>query len=217
MPGGIRPVDILGLLNVAAGRFRLDQAAAYVWREIAEALHAGVSKDAGFRADAVARLMETVADQLPGNSELPALAFRIAGRKGPAATAAASIERIFLSYASHDRAEVDQLHDGFKRKRPGLQVFQDHRSIALGTRWLDAIRAAAGGASVLVCWVTDAFLKSAFCSYEIGLASANGVTVVPVFVKPSLTLSLPAYLAEQQGLSINNNIEIDMVVNNLWR
>jgi hypothetical protein len=166
------------------------------WLATVKAANAGISSSAGFRADAVARVVERVADRLPGNAELARLFFDL----GSAGAQAAVGERgVFLSYASADRDHVDDLHDALTKAVPGLALFQDHRSIGPGQRWLDTIRDAAGSASVLACWVTPDFLQRTFCAYEIGIADSRSAAIVPVWVDGLDPATAPSYLSSRQG------------------
>jgi hypothetical protein len=166
------------------------------WLATVKAANAGISSTAGFRADAVARVVERVADRLPGNPELSRLFFDL----GSAGAQAAAGERgIFLSYASANRDQVDALYDALAAAAPGLALFLDHRSIGPGQRWLDVIRDAAGSASVLACWVTPDFLQRTFCAYEIGVADSRGAAIVPIWVDGLDPNSAASYLSSRQG------------------
>src|SRR5262245_11058874 len=98
--GGIQPSRILLQLDdVADTRLKLSGAPADIWLRIVRALHAGVSAKAGFRSDAVARLIETLAAEVQGNAELNDLAYKI----GQGYQARPSSPSIFLGYAHADR------------------------------------------------------------------------------------------------------------------
>ncbi len=202
--GGIQPINIVLAMDLSAAKFNLAGTPVEVWLKLVQAVYAGVSGKAGFRSDAVARLAEAVAAHVPGNADLNRLVFqlgrgvqqRVAGTRG-----------IFLSYASANRADVDQLYVALQGANPQADIFQDHRSIALGQNWLNVIRDNAGSAALMVCWVTTAYLKSAFCNYEIGLAESRGTTLIPVFAEPGISSQASAYLTQPQGLKVTGPLD----------
>lgn len=197
----IDPAKILMRLGLSTARFKLGGTPAGVWLDIVRAVHAGVSKTAGYRADATARLLEKVAAEVQGNAELNELAFQL-GQHGQQPVVGA--HSVFLSYAHANQATVDQLYDALHTARPPLDIFQDHRSLIPGQDWLAVLRGRAGSASLLVCWVTSDYLKSAFCNYEIGVAESRGAEVVPLFVEPSIVGQMPAYLSRFQGIQVGD-------------
>ena len=205
LAGSVDPVDILITVGLPRGRFNLTQAPNVVWREIIQGLNAGMSQTAGSGCEALANLLETLASDgfLPGRVELRDMAFQLAhDQKAPSATGKATgpVQRLFLSYSSLDRPDVDRLHDALKAMCPTLEIFQDHR-MPPGTRWYDAINNAATAASKMVCWTTENYLKSPFCAFEIGLVTTAGTALIPVFAPPELkTKPLPAYLSPFQGI-----------------
>lgn len=86
---------------------------------------------------------------------------------------------LFLGYARHDRPDVDQLYDALHQHDPTLQLFQDHRTMQGGQPWLDVLRQRLGNASLLVCWLTSAYVASTFCHYEVGVAESTGAKSSP--------------------------------------
>ncbi|MCP4363868.1 MAG: TIR domain-containing protein [Planctomycetes bacterium] len=210
--GGVAPRPILMQLGVSTGIFNFYVPDTALWLEIVKALHSGRSREAGFRSDAVARLIDVVARQLQGNEELSRLSFSLAPDRssGPSGQRA-----IFLSYSRTSRAEVDALYDALHRKDAGCTVFQDHRSIDLGRDWLDEIRSAAGTASIMACWLTADYFKSAFCNYEIGIADSCGVSVIPIRVDSGAGQRAPSYLARPQMLRPAIPFDFDAIAQEL--
>ena len=197
----IDPARTLMKLGLSAAKFKLGGTPTGVWLDIVRAVHAGTSKEAGYRADATARLIEQVAAEVQGNDELNELAFRL-GQRGQQPVVGA--RSIFLSYATVDRAAVDQLYDALHAARSQLDIFQDHRSLLPGQDWLAVLRGRASSASLLICWITADYLKSAFCNYEIGVAESRGATVVPLFAESGVMSRIPAYLSRPQGIQVSD-------------
>jgi hypothetical protein len=197
----IDPAGILLRLGLSTAKFKLGGTPAGVWLDIVRAVHAGASKTAGYRADAIARLLEKVAAEVQGNAELNELAFQLGQR---AQQPVAGAQSVFLSYAHANQAAVDRLYDELHAARLQLDVFQDHRSLLPGQDWLTVLRNRAGSASLLICWVTSDYLKSAFCNYEIGVAESRGATVIPLFAEASSIGLIPAYLSRPQGIQVGD-------------
>lgn len=183
-------------LDMPQGNFPPNAAPLPDWLATVQAAHSGLSAKAGYRADAVARVVAALADTLAGNAVLAQLAHDL-GTGGVNTTPGQ--RAIFLSYASTDRAGVDALHAALTAADPGLTLFQDYRSIPAGQAWLDCIRTAAGSAAAMVCWVTPTYVQRTFCSYEIGTAEGRGSAIIPIWVDGLAPNSAPAYLAARQG------------------
>jgi hypothetical protein len=197
-PAGVTLSLVLPQLDVPLYQLNLTGTALTDWHAAVQALHNGVSAKAGYRADAVARLVDAAGDLLPGNRGLAELLHRLAG-PGVGAQTSAATRSIFLSYASTDRDAVDRCHDALAAALPGVALFQDWRCIALGQDWLQAIRGAAGSASTMLCWVTPAYLGRTFCSYEIGIAEHQGGRLIPLWIDGLDPNTAPAYLSGRQG------------------
>ncbi len=197
MAGNVNPQQILLALDISPAVFSNNLPANDLWFQIVQGVHAGRSPSAGFRGDAVGRLVDAVAQELQGNFDLNQLAYNLG--QGAQSTRVGQ-PAIFLSYSSLDRPDVDHLHDALQQRDPTLSLFQDHRSIALGRDWLEEIRSAACGASIMACWLTANYLNSAFCSYEIGLAESRGAAIIPILAEPGAASRAPAYLSQQQML-----------------
>ncbi len=197
--GGVNPQQILLTLDISPAMFSLNLPANDLWFQIVQGVHAGRSRSAGFRSDAVGRLVDAAARELQGNADLSQLAYDL-GRGAQSNPAGQSA--IFLSYSSRDRQAVDELFPALQNQNPNLALFQDHRSIALGRDWLEEIRTAAGSASIMACWLTGAYLNSTFCSYEVGLAESRGAAIIPILAEPDPRVAsmAPAYLSRPQML-----------------
>lgn len=201
----IEPSGILLRLDVPVAQMDLSGAPAAIWLRIVHAIHAGASAKAGYRADAVARLIETLAAAAPGNTALSGLAYTI----GQGSQARLGSPSIFLGYARADRSDVDQLYAALHKAQAGLALFQDHRMLRPGQVWLDILRERVGSASLLVCWVTSDYLRSAFCNYEIGVAESAGATIVPIFVEAGISGRVPAYLSWRQAITMGDPPHFD--------
>jgi len=195
--GNINPLVILSLFELSPGQFNLSLTANDLWFQIVQTFHAGKSAKAGYHIDAIAKLVDTVANELQGNDELNQLAHDL----GQSSLSNSSGQQaIFISYSSKDKAAVDPLYDEIMRQAPNVSVFQDYRSISPGKDWLDVIRSAAGTSSIMTCWLTKNYLKSSFCQYEIGLADARGATIIPVLAD-TFSSKTPDYISRKQMIS----------------
>lgn len=212
MAGNVNPTMIWLKMGLSPGIFRANQNANDLWFETTQAVHAGRSGTAGYRSDAVARLVDALAWELQGNDELNRLAYSLGSAAPPQATAGLSI---FLSYATANRADVDALYLALIGNAPHVPVFQDHRSIAAGKDWLDEIRDAAGNTSLLVGWLTQDYLASAFCSYEIGLAESRGSKIIPILIDPAAAPKAPAYLSRPQMLRLGVPLNFDVIAKDI--
>ncbi|ETR67380.1 MAG: hypothetical protein OMM_05165 [Candidatus Magnetoglobus multicellularis str. Araruama] len=195
--GNINPSVILSMFDLSPGHFNLSVSGNDLWFQIVQAFHAGKSAKAGYHIDAIAKLVDTVANELKGNTELSQLAhdlgqYSLSNSSGQKA--------IFLSYSSKDKTAVDTLYDEIIRQAPTLSVFQDYRSISAGKDWLDVIRSEAGTTSIMACWLTKNYLRSSFCQYEIGIADARGATIIPVLAE-TFSSKIPDYISRRQMLS----------------
>lgn len=199
--GDVNPKMVWRRLGLSPAQFQAQLSPENLWYETTCAIHAGKSRSVGFRSDAVAQLVDAVARELQGNDELNQLVYDL-GKTGVNHQVARSA--IFLSYATLDRGDVDQLYAALARLAPEVAVFQDHRSLRPGATWLDEIRSAAGSSTVVACWLTANYLASAFCNYEVGLADSRGSTIVPILVDPDLETRVPAYLRRHQMLRVDH-------------
>jgi hypothetical protein len=209
---GVNPVPILNSFDITPGLFNLYAPANDLWYQVVQAFYAGRSGKAGYRADAVGRLVNAVANELQGNAELNQLAHDL-GQSLHNETGGK--RAIFLSYSIQDRQAVDELYDALQSKDPSLALFQDHRSIPLGKDWLDVIRTQAGSSSIMTCWLTTNYLKSTFCHYEIGIAQSLGARAIPIMLDDSILPSTPSYLARIQTLFPPEPIDYHFVAQQL--
>ncbi len=166
-----------------------------LWLDNAERLTLAAGPRAAF-AEARLALLAGVADA-------PAEAIdRLARSQSQAAKAGQP--SLFLSYATADRAAVDPLYEALvARLGDPARVFQDHRSIAVGSKWYDVLYGALGSASMVAAWVTPALLQANYCKWELGLAEGRGARVVPIFTDPTAITGLPRYLSDAQGLRLD--------------
>jgi hypothetical protein len=134
-----------------------------------------------------------------------------AGGAGPAGGGSG----VFLSYSHKDVRDVECLYQALVNQAPGIPVFMDRHSLAAGQKWLEAIQLHAGRASVLVCWGTDAFLRSSFTHYEVGLAEALGARIVPIVVDEKAWNQAPAYLSQRHSVLPAHPLRFDEVADRL--
>ena len=211
--GNVNTNMLMAVLDLSPTRFRPNQSANDLWFEITQMIHAGGSKNAGYGTDAVGRLIGELAQQLRGNTKLRNLAYDLS--KSTAQLQVTTAKSIFLSYATPDRADVDLLHAALTKNAPQIQLFQDYRSVKPGADWYEVIRDAAGSSSLLVAWLTQNYLDSAFCQYEIGVAESRGSTIIPILVEPTVANKAPAYLAQRQSLIPGQTMDFDAIATKL--
>jgi hypothetical protein len=126
---------------------------------------------------------------------------------------------LFVSHSGKDDALVDALADwlgtnGFN------DVFIDHRNIAGGDTWPEALRTSAGACRVVICLVTPHWLHSLECFNEFGAAWYMGKRIIPLFLLPSspnLNMEAIARLArvsgEDQGVDLTPCITAEGALN----
>jgi TIR domain len=72
---------------------------------------------------------------------------------------------LFVSHASKDDKQAGALQ-AWLLAHGFTDVFVDHRSIAGGDKWPEALRASAAGCRVVLCLVTESWLASHECFAE---------------------------------------------------
>ncbi len=209
----IMPAAILMELGVAPAEVDLQGAPIDVWQRLVRTVHAGKSASAGHGADAVACLVEKVAERVRGNSELATLAHALGNRS----VRQAGHTAVFLSYSRRDVSTVDRLYEALVRAAPAARLFQDHRSISLGQDWLHVLRTAAGTASHFVCWITAAYLDSPFCNYEVGIAESLGASIIPAYAEATVAERAPAYLTRPQAVMAYGIVTVEDVAATIAR
>jgi hypothetical protein len=98
---------------------------------------------------------------------------------------------LFVSHSSKDDATAGAfetwLHaNGF------TDIFVDHHSIAGGEKWPEALRTSAGAFRVVICLVSENWLRSYDCFNEFLAAWYMGKRIIPLFL-----LSQPANLDDE--------------------
>lgn len=97
--------------------------------------------------------------------------------------------RVFLSYASHDRAEALALKAWLQETEPGLadDIFLDidpDTGIPAGIRWKEALRKANERCEAVVCLVSPEWDASYECKVEYRAAEDRGKPIFPVRLAP---------------------------------
>ena len=88
--------------------------------------------------------------------------------------------RIFVSHASEDRALATQLHQWLVEAVHEVFLAQDlHDGIAVGEQWEGRLYKELLQADAVVCLVTSAYLASAWCAAEVGIAKSLGSLLLP--------------------------------------
>ncbi len=115
---------------------------------------------------------------------------------------------LFVSHSSKDDARASALEawltaNGFN------DIFIDHKSIAGGDKWGEALRASAGACRVVLCLVTPNWLASLECFSEFRAAWYMGKRLIPLFLLPEAPgldaeakKRLAAVCAEDQGVDL---------------
>ena len=198
------PSALLDSVGYPPGRLNLHQAPSALWHQACSGLNAGISAQAGEGATALVALLLALSAHVPGNARVLALAKKLGGSLTPNPGARGAI---FLSYATINRPDVNQVYDAILRADPGAVVFQDHRSIKPGQRWADVIRDQAGDCAVMACWLTSAWLTSVYTQYEVGVAEARGGVIVPIEAEPGILGKVPAFLAAPQSVRLPHDFD----------
>lgn len=114
----------------------------------------------------------------------------------------------FVSHSSKDDAVARNL-EGWLAANGFTEVFVDHSSIRGGERWADALRAASGSCRVILCLVSENWLKSGECIAEFQAAWYMGKRIIPIMLidedaklAPSSRKTLKRVLSEFQALWI---------------
>ena len=88
--------------------------------------------------------------------------------------------RVFLSFATGDKALVDAFRSEFERHNPNIELL-DHAAVDDYERdWKTACARKIGRSAVLICLVGSSTHRSEAVSWEIGLGLALGKRVVAV-------------------------------------
>jgi len=174
------------------------------WHQVCKKIELGIGEE-----DSLNELIKQAANFYPGN-----MTFRKFKDSQQSLCGEATF---FLSYSRSDQQAVDELFLALKQENPNIEVFQDHRSISLGKDWLDVIRSSAGSSSLMICWVTENYLSSTFCHYEIGIAESVGASVISIIPNEDIVSKMPAYLSRLQALTLSCPIDYTSVARGLLR
>jgi hypothetical protein len=150
------------------------------WQEVCKKIETGLSEEKGLDD-----LIKVASSEYPGNKHFKKI--MIHDKKS-----------IFLSHSSKNRSDVDRLFLALE-KYPNYEIFQDYRSISPGKDWLEVIESSASNSSLMVCWVTEQYLESKFCHFEIGMAKSLDAKIVSILVDDTIS-KLPSYLERLQGI-----------------
>jgi hypothetical protein len=91
------------------------------------------------------------------------------------------VARIFISYATPDRAIADEVATWLRAKDHYLFLDHDRRNgIGAGEDWKQRLYNELRKVDVVVGVVTSSFLVSPWCSAELGIADALGCLIIPL-------------------------------------
>jgi hypothetical protein len=94
------------------------------------------------------------------------------------------VARVFISHSSKDRGLANEVHGWLTGD--GHEVFLDHHldgGIAIGEEWEQRLYERLRWADAVVCLVTSAYLASAWCSAEVGVARSQGSRLLPLLAE----------------------------------
>ncbi len=104
---------------------------------------------------------------------------------------------VFISYSHRDETWKDRLrpHLGVLEKVGRIDIWDDRR-IDAGATWYDEITQAMERAAVAVCLISADYLASDFCvkeeiPYLLERRARNGMTLIPVLLRPCLWKAVP--------------------------
>jgi WD40 repeat protein len=101
------------------------------------------------------------------------------------------VARVFVSHATADLAVAEAVCDWLRGERH--QVFLDrdlHDGLRAGEQWKPRLYRELRGADAVVCVMTAAYLQSAWCTREMGIADALGSRLLPLQVTPEISARL---------------------------
>jgi WD40 repeat protein/energy-coupling factor transporter ATP-binding protein EcfA2 len=98
------------------------------------------------------------------------------------------VARVFISYASADRALAGQVHEWLVADGHDLFLDQDLRDgITVGESWQERLHERLRWADAVVCLLTSAYVDSTWCAAELGIAQSRGKRVLPVRAEPGVS------------------------------
>src|SRR3954452_17623925 len=96
--------------------------------------------------------------------------------------------RVFVSHTDADRGLADRVLGWLGDD--GHQAFLDHdvrAGTVVGERWEQRLHERLRWADAVVCVVSAAYVASAWCAAEVGIASARGSRLLPLQAEPGVT------------------------------
>ena len=89
--------------------------------------------------------------------------------------------RVFISHASDDQELADEVHRWLVAEDHEVFLDRDLRDgLVVGEEWEQRLLERLRWADAVVCVVTSAFLRSEWCSCEVGYARSRGSRLLPV-------------------------------------
>ena len=92
--------------------------------------------------------------------------------------------KVFVSHSSHDRDLANEVHDWLTGD--GHDVFLDYHpddGIAVGEEWEQRLYERLRWADAMICLVTSAYITSAWCAAEVGVARSRGSRLLPLLAE----------------------------------
>ena len=93
--------------------------------------------------------------------------------------------RVFVSHSSEDGALAGEVHRWLVDD--GHEVFLDHDlrdGIVVGEEWEQRLHERLRWADAVVCVLTSAYVESAWCTAEVGIAQSRGSRLLPIRAEP---------------------------------
>jgi WD40 repeat protein len=94
------------------------------------------------------------------------------------------VARVFVSHASEDRALAGEVRQWLVEAHHEVFLAQDLRDgVAVGAMWEQQLHYELKRADAVVCIVTSAYVASAWCSAEVGIARSRGGRLLPLYAE----------------------------------
>jgi len=111
--------------------------------------------------------------------------------------------KFFISYSHQDEDFVKSLTD--KLNSNNIEYFKDSKDIKWGNSITNEIREALDDAVYFIVVISPASLKSDWVPYEIGMAKAKNIKILPILIHKSL--DIPSYLSDVKSLTHLDDID----------
>lgn len=108
---------------------------------------------------------------------------------------------IFLSFASENLDQADEIYDLIKERDPSIEIFMSKRNLEGGDIWTEEIRNALYSSKIVILILTPKAIKKEWVLLESGGAWFQKKKIIPLIQNVDIS-TLPKPISENQGLSI---------------